>query len=312
MTLRVGMIIGSSRLFGGAKDLALDIVHSILQSPHQLVVVFAEPNDYILPHPLFQQNGIPVFSLPDALCGTQYEIHRKTAESRFTEILDGMNRITFDLGISFYANWLPPAVIHLPRFGFINLHPAPLPMLTGYEAERFHVLADHRKSWGTIHYLAEKFDTGRILARGKTVELPENMTPMTVYELLIGNSIPVLRQVLDDFASGRPMPGEAQDETQRTYATCKDAVRESVIQWAADTNRKIDCRFRAYCTANDGMVLRAEINGQLCEISDIMFLPDNKSGSPGQKIGNCRQPGQFYNAPVIKTLEGAVAIKTKK
>lgn len=316
MTLRIGIIIGSSRLFGGAKDMALEVVHSILQSPHQLAVVFAEPNDPALSYSSLRQHNVPAFTLPNALCGTRHEISRKIAKPQFVEEFNQLKHIPFDLGISFYANWLPPVVINLPRLGFINLHPAPLPMLTGYEAERFHVLIDHRQSWGTIHYLAEKFDAGNILAYGNTVELPENMTPMTVYEQLIGNCIPVLRQVLDDFACGKPMIGEPQNETLRTYATHQDAVRESVIQWETDSNRKIDCRFRAYCTANDGMTLHAMINHQLCEIADIMILPDHhpdcKIGSPGQIIGTCQQSGQFYNVPIIKTLESIAVVKTKK
>lgn len=318
MTFRIGIIVGSSRLFGGAKDLALDIINSILQSPHQLAVVFAEPNDPVLSYPSLRQHNIPTVVLPNALCGTHDEISRKITEPQFVKKFNQLKNIPFDLGISFYANWLPPIVIALPRFGFINLHPAPLPMLTGYEAERFHVLTDRRKSWGTIHYLAERFDVGNILARGNTVELPEDMTPMTVYEQLIGNCIPVLRQVLNDFACGKPMIGEPQNETLRTYATHQNAVRESFIQWATDTNRKLDCRFRAYCTANDGMRLRAVIDNQLCEIFDIMILPNDnpysKIGSPGQTmgqtIGTYQQSGQFYNAPMIRTLEGIAVVKT--
>jgi methionyl-tRNA formyltransferase len=305
-------MIGSSRLFGGAKDLALNIIHTILQSPHKLVVVFAEPNDSVLSYSPLRQHGIPTVSLPDSLYGNYHEIRRKTTELRFTNDLDCLKRIPFDLGISFYTGWLPCSVIDIPRFRFINIHPAPLPILTGYEAERFHVLTDRRKSWGTIHYITEKLDTGNILARGDVVELPETMTPMTVYEQLIGNCLPVFRRVLDDFASGKPMPGEPQDETLRTYANHKDAVRESVIHWDADTNRKLDCRFRAYCTANDGMILRGKIDGQLCDISDIMLLSNFQTCSSGQRIGTYQQPGPFYNAPIMKTLEGAAVVKILK
>ncbi|MDR2756194.1 MAG: hypothetical protein LBC20_10850 [Planctomycetaceae bacterium] len=321
MTFRIGIIIGSSRLFGGARDLALDIVDSILQSPHQLAVVFAESNDPVLTYSLLHQHGIPTYSLPHTFCGTHNEICQKMTEPRFAEDFNYLTNIPFDLGISFYTNWLPPIVIGYSRLGFINLHPSPLPMLTGYEAERFHVLMNHRKSWGTIHYLAEKFDTGNILARGNMVELPENMTPMTVYEQLIGNCIPVLRRILDDFASGKPMHGEPQDESQRTYATYRDAIRESVVQWSTDSNLKLDCRFRAYCTANDGMILRAAIEGQLCNISNIILLPNNNNivncipnnlVSPGQKIGEYQQSGSFYNAPIIKTLEGIAVVAVNR
>ncbi|MDR3196775.1 MAG: hypothetical protein LBU34_02800 [Planctomycetaceae bacterium] len=311
MSLRIGIIIGSSRLFGGAKDMALEIILTILQSPHQLAVVFAEPDDPVLLYPPLRQHGIPTISLPDSLYGNYHEIRRKTVEHRFTKDLNYLKRISFDLGVSFYSGWLPSSVIEIPRFRFINIHPSPLPILTGYEAERFHVLTDRRKSWGTIHYLTEKLDTGNILACGEVVDLPENMTPMIVYEQLIGNCLLIFRRVLDDFASGKPMLGESQDEALRTYATHQDAVRESVIHWATDTNRKLDCRFRAYCTANDKMILCGEIDGQLCEISDIMLLSNFHIGLPGQRIGTYQQPGPFYNAPIIKTLEGAAAVKIK-
>jgi methionyl-tRNA formyltransferase len=310
------MIIGSSRLFGGAKDMALEVVQSILQSPHQLAVVFVKPNDPALSYACLQQRQIPTFTLPNSLCGTYLEIKQNTAQTQFIEEFQQLKTIPFDLGISFYADWLPPMLINLPRFGFINLHPAPLPMLTGYEAERFHVLTDHRKSWGTIHYLAEKFDVGNILARGNMTELPEDMTPMTVYEQLIAHSIPALLQVINNFAQNRTtIIGEPQNEMLRTYATHQDAIRESVIRWEADSNRKLDCRFRAYCTANDGISLHAIINQQLCEITNMIILPEqtpnSKISSPGQIIGNYPKPKPFQNAIAVKTLEGVALVEIK-
>ncbi|MDR2761788.1 MAG: hypothetical protein LBB88_04225 [Planctomycetaceae bacterium] len=314
MSIRIGIIIGSSRLFGGARDLAFDVVDSILRSSHRLSVVFAESADPILSYNSLRQFGTAAFSLPEIFCGSYNEIRQEITKPRFLENLNLLKKIHFDLGISFYSNWLPPAVIDLPRLGFINIHPSPLPMLTGYEAERFHVLTNRRKSWGTIHYLAEKFDTGNILAYGDVVELPENMTPMTVYEQLISNAIPALHRVLNDFASGKSMVGEIQDESKRTYATHKNAIEESIIQWETDTNLKLDCRRRAYCTTNDGLTLKAKIEGQLHEISDLMPLPNDNLVSYnvvqwGQKIGEYKQAGKFYNNPIIKTLEGVAVVK---
>lgn len=304
------MFVGRSRIFGGARDMALETIDRIDRTSHRFMKVFAEKDDPILES--LAGRGIPTASLPDALCGRSADVRQKTAAPEFAAWLDDFRQIEPDIGITFYSGWLPKSLIEAPRCRFINIHPAPLPELTGYEAEKFHVLTDRRRSWGVIHELEEHFDTGKILAEGLPVDLPEDMTSMDVYEKLIENCALPLTSVLDQFEKGIPFSGKKQDESRRTYATRKNAFLETVIRWEADTHRKIDCRFRAFNAVEDEMILKGTVDDRLFSIIDMMLESGDFPGTPGCRIGRYVQDGPFGGAPVIRTSEGVAVLRLGK
>lgn len=308
--LRLTMFVGRSRIFGGVRDMALETIDRIDRTSHCFVKVFAEKGDPILDS--LAEREIPTASLPDALCGCSAEVRQKTADPEFAVWLDDYWQLESDVGITFYSGWLPKSLIAIPRCRFINIHPAPLPELTGYEAEKFHVLTDRRHSWGVIHELEEHFDTGKILAEGSPVDLPEDMTSMDVCEGLIANCVFPLMMTLDQFEKGIPISGRKQDESRRTYATRKNAFLETMIRWETDTHRKIDCRFRAFNAVEDEMILKGMIDGRLFSIIDIMLESGDFPGTPGCRIGRYVQDGPFHDAPVIRTSEGVAVLRLGK
>ncbi|MDR3109938.1 MAG: hypothetical protein LBU65_09685 [Planctomycetaceae bacterium] len=309
--LRVIVYTGSSRIFADAADVALEMIDAINASRHSVCAVIAENGD-----PIFDaarsRNFIPI-PLHTSLIGSPSKIREAISQPNhdYTNWLETLKQLAPDCGVSFYANWIPKELHQLPKFKFLNIHPSPLPLFAGYEVERFHVLKDYRNTCGTIHYPEEYFDCGTIIARGNSVVLPEDITPMDVYEIVMRACFPPLIDIIDKLAHNISIVGEPQTDELIMPATQKNACIESVINWASDTHRQIDCRLRAFNTSPNTMVLKAQVGGKLWSVPDLITDDgDYKScGEIGKQIGNYNGNGAFANAPVIRTIEGIAILR---
>lgn len=87
----------------------------------------------------------------------------------------------FDLGISYcYPKKISNELLNIPKKGFVNYHPGPLPKYKGpHEYEN--AIKNKELHWGvSLHYMNEEFDSGKII-KTKLIELHE--PPSNIEEL---------------------------------------------------------------------------------------------------------------------------------
>jgi methionyl-tRNA formyltransferase len=121
---------------------------------------------------------------------------------------------------------IPPEVTAIPRFGAVNLHPAPLPRGRGPNPIRLLYEGDLTAA-ASLHRIAPDFDAGPVLAQHAR-RLPDAVTPEDVRAawsdlLLAALDEGVARAVAGD-------PGEPQDETRATYAA-PFTEAERLLSW---------------------------------------------------------------------------------
>jgi len=70
----------------------------------------------------------------------------------------------FDLGVSYcYPRKITEPLLSIPKRGFVNYHPAPLPRYRG-PTELEEAIRNKEVHWGvTVHYMDENYDTGPII-----------------------------------------------------------------------------------------------------------------------------------------------------
>jgi methionyl-tRNA formyltransferase len=70
----------------------------------------------------------------------------------------------FDLGVSYcYPRKITEPLLSMPKKGFVNYHPAPLPKYKGPH-EHDEAIKNKETHWGvTVHYMDENYDTGPII-----------------------------------------------------------------------------------------------------------------------------------------------------
>ena len=91
-------------------------------------------------------------------------------------IKDSSSIESFELGISYcYPKKITNPLLSIPKKGFINFHPGPLPKYKG-PTELDDAIKNQEVSWGvTAHFMNEEYDTGPII-RVKEISLHEPPT----------------------------------------------------------------------------------------------------------------------------------------
>lgn len=89
----------------------------------------------------------------------------------------------------------------IPKYGFINLHPAFLPFNRGWHTPTWAIL-DKNPIGATIHFMSEELDSGDIIFQKQLEVLPDD-TADTLYKRLKLLEFEVFKQALPCLLSGR-------------------------------------------------------------------------------------------------------------
>jgi len=94
---------------------------------------------------------------------------------------DNPSDTPFDIGVSYcYPRKISESLLSIPKNGFVNYHPAPLPKYPGV-TELDDAIKNRETQWGvTAHYMDKNYDTGQII-RVKEIILHE--PPISPQEL---------------------------------------------------------------------------------------------------------------------------------
>ena len=134
-------------LFMGRKQVAANLLEWSLKKGHEVVGVLSDSHLEGSPTAKIASiNNIKIYSLEDI-----YKLLKN-------------KEIEFDLAISvLYWRKIAEPLISYPKFGVINLHPAPLPAFKGCAGYNIAILNKLKKWSITAHYVNQSIDEGRII-----------------------------------------------------------------------------------------------------------------------------------------------------
>ena len=206
----------------GTRRLGFESLQGLLKSKHQIVGVCTE--DYAITEGVtssdFEQlanaHGIPFF---------------KTDKVNSKEFSEKLRELRPDIGVSMYWRRLvKEPTLSVPRFGFINAHPADLPVYRGFAATSWSIVRGDPYTCMTIHKMvaADQADTGDILKK-RRFALDDQTTIGTLWEQMVGPTVEMMLEVLDEFDSGTSKP-QTQDELTAVNAYPR-IPRDGEIDW---------------------------------------------------------------------------------
>ena len=100
-----------------------------------------------------------------------YQVNRLAA----TETLDTLGRLQAEIAcVACFPKRFPAALLKVPRWGFLNIHPSLLPQYRGPYPLFWMLRHGDRKFGITIHFMDEQLDTGDIAAQAE-VDLPDGI-----------------------------------------------------------------------------------------------------------------------------------------
>ena len=176
-----------------------------------------------------------------------------------------------DLIVSGGFPWRIPAdVLALPRLGAINMHPALLPRYRGPAAVEWALRNGDTELGFSVHRIAPDFDAGPILVQTRIPIADDDDIDSLVAKF--GSVLPgLLSQALERVARGDP--GEAQNESEATYAGLFDAEWRT-IDWGQPA-RTIHNQVRSWIGLRDiprGAL--GEIDGETLQVIKTRLAPD--------------------------------------
>lgn len=221
-------------IFAGTPEFAATHLQALLQSPHQVIAVYTQPDRHagrgqkILPSPVKQlalQYHLPIYQ-PLTL--------RDSAEQEKLKNLDADVMVVVAYGLL-----LPEAILNAPRFGCINVHASLLPRWRGAAPIQRAIVAGDIKTGVTVMQMDKGLDTGAMLKQESCAIAAED-TAETLHHKLAELGTPALLATLSELESGKLHPVK-QNDALACYAA-KIQKDEAKLNWqlsATELERQI-------------------------------------------------------------------------
>lgn len=215
-------------LFMGTPDIAADSLAALIAAGHEICAVFTRRDKpvgrkQILTAPpvkqLAEQHGIPVYQPRTLRDGSSDDVIRELAPDIIVVVA--------------YGCIIPPQLLHVARYGCINLHVSLLPKYRGSAPIQWAVLNGDRCTGVSIMQLDEGLDTGDVLMV-EPVDIDPEETSGQLFDRVSAVGAKTLVQALEKLQAGQLKP-EPQQHKLATMAPplTKDMARFDFTQSAA-------------------------------------------------------------------------------
>lgn len=215
-------------LFMGTPDIAADSLAALIATGHEICAVFTRRDKpvgrkQILTAPpvkqLAEQHGIPVYQPRTLRDGSSDDVIRELAPDIIVVVA--------------YGCIIPPQLLHVARYGCINLHVSLLPKYRGSAPIQWAVLNGDRCTGVSIMQLDEGLDTGDVLMV-EPVDIDPEETSGQLFDRVSAVGAKTLVQALEKLQAGQLKP-EPQQHEMATMAPplTKDMARFDFTQSAA-------------------------------------------------------------------------------
>jgi methionyl-tRNA formyltransferase len=213
-------------IFAGTPDFAATALAALLQSQHEIVAVYTQPD-----RPAGR--GRQLTASPVKLLALQNNIPlHQPLNLRAPEDQKILASYQADIMVvAAYGLLLPPVVLAAPRWGCLNIHASLLPRWRGAAPIQHAILAGDKKSGVTIMQMDATLDTGDILLE-MPCEITIADTSVTLFERLAVLGASAILSALTELVTGK-LHALPQDNSRATYAA-KISKESALLIWNED------------------------------------------------------------------------------
>ncbi|MBY6019938.1 methionyl-tRNA formyltransferase [Halomonas denitrificans] len=264
-------------VFAGTPDFAAQHLAALLDSHHQVVAVYTQPDrpagrgKKLTASPVKQlalQHDLPVYQ-PQSL--------------RKAEAQAELSAIDFDLMVVVaYGLILPKAVLEMPRLGCINVHGSLLPRWRGAAPIQRSIWAGDAETGVTIMQMDEGLDTGAMLHKA-ALPIDDTDTSASLYTKLAELGPKALLDALTPLADGTAV-AEVQDDTLANYAE-KLSKEEAAVDWS----KSALALWRECRAFNPWPVSHFQVAEQTIKLWACDVLEQQHDAAPGTILGADKQ-----------------------
>ena len=259
-------------VFMGTPDFAVGTLEAIVGAGHEVAAVVTQPDK---PK---GRGGVMAMS-PVKECALSHGLTvLQPLKARNPEFIEEIKAINPDvIVVVAFGQIIPSEIIHMPKYGCINVHASLLPKYRGASPIQWTVLDGCEYSGVTTMLMDEGIDTGDILET-VTVKLDERETGGSLFDRLSLVGAKLLVETLDKAEAGQLHPVK-QDDSQSSYVRMMDKSFGLM-----DFTQPVEALERKVRALNPWPSAFTHMDEKLLKIWDATVIQDNnvKAGDYGK------------------------------
>lgn len=213
-------------VYMGTPDFAVAPLEAIIKAGHEVTAVVTQPDKQ-------KGRGKEVQMTPVKECALKNGIPvLQPVKIKEPEAIEELKKYPADIFvIAAFGQLLSEEILHMPRFGCINIHASLLPAYRGAAPIQWVIINGEKKTGVTIMQMAKGLDTGDMLLK-KEVLIDEKETGESLHDKLMAAGAGLIVEALPKIEKGEIVP-EKQDDALSCYAS-RLTKSMGLIDWTKD------------------------------------------------------------------------------
>lgn len=259
-------------IFAGTPDFAARHLQALIQSEHQIVGVYSQPD-----RPAGRGKKLKASEVKELALEHNLPVFQPQSLKN-DEALAELTSLNADIMIVVaYGLILPKAILEAPRLGCLNVHGSILPRWRGAAPIQRAIWAGDEQTGVTIMQMDEGLDTGDMLHISRC-PISTTETSASLYTKLAELGPDALIETINKLANGEITP-EPQNDELANYAK-KLSKEEADIDWSMSA-LQIERNIRSF---NPWPMCFTQMGGQTVKIHQAQVML--QSGVPGQILSS--------------------------
>ncbi len=259
-------------IFAGTPDFAARHLQALIQSEHQIVGVYSQPD-----RPAGRGKKLKASEVKELALEHNLPVFQPQSLKN-DEALAELTSLNADIMIVVaYGLILPKAILEAPRLGCLNVHGSILPRWRGAAPIQRAIWAGDEQTGVTIMQMDEGLDTGDMLHISRC-PISTTETSASLYTKLAELGPDALIETINKLANGEITP-EPQNDELANYAK-KLSKEEADIDWSMSA-LQIERNIRSF---NPWPMCFTQMGGQTVKIHQAQVVL--QSGVPGQILSS--------------------------
>lgn len=257
-------------IYMGTPEFAVAPLRAILNAGHEVAAVVTQPDKQ-------KGRGKEVSMTPVKECALSYGIPVLQPERiRDPEAVAELKNYDADIFVVVaFGQLLSEEILHMPRFGCINLHASLLPLYRGAAPIQWAILNGDRETGITIQQMEKGLDTGDMLSK-VIVPIDQKETGESLHDKLMVKGAELLAETLPRIEAGTIVP-EKQDEAKAVFYAKKLDKEMGRIDW----NKPAQELERLVRGLNSWPSAYTRYKGKTLKIWDADVIEGDLDGAPG-------------------------------
>ena len=256
-------------VFMGTPDFSVGTLRELAKAGHEIAGVISQPDKpkgrgkNLQPTPVKEaamELGLPVYQ------------PKKVRDPEFIQVMKKLNPDV--IVVVAFGQIIPKEILHMPKYGCINVHASLLPAYRGAAPIQWAVINGDKVSGVTTMQMNEGLDTGDMIMKTE-VPLAEDETGGSLHDKLAKAGAKLCVETLKALED-KTATWETQGESPTAYAKMLDK-KLGDIDWSKSA-KAIECLIRGL---NPWPSAYTDWNGKVMKIWEAKVLDENTDATPG-------------------------------